>query len=85
MSWSCCRTVLPVLVALLAGGPIGPAPAATFSSGSTGSLGALAPVSNTTVVLPSDGILHYTTVSIPTGVTVTFQRNAANTPPCQCR
>lgn len=51
-----------------------------FNSGSTGSLGALAPATNTTVVLPADGILNYTTVTIPTGVTVTFQRNATNTP-----
>lgn len=54
--------------------------AQTFSSGSTGSLGALAPVSNTVITLPADGILNYTTVTIPSGVTVTFQRNAANTP-----
>ena len=33
-----------------------------------------------TVILPPDGILNYTTVTIPAGVTVTFQRNAANTP-----
>ncbi|MEW6248911.1 MAG: hypothetical protein AB1555_19710 [Nitrospirota bacterium] len=56
------------------------ADAQTFNSGSTGSLGAFAPASNTVVTLPSDGILNYTTVSIPSGVVVTFQRNAANTP-----
>ncbi len=32
------------------------------------------------MVLPADGVLNYTTVTIPSGVTVTFQRNAANTP-----
>ena len=53
---------------------------AQFSSGSTGALGALAPASNTTVVLPADGILNYTTVTIPAGVTVTFQSNSNNTP-----
>jgi hypothetical protein len=52
----------------------------TFNSGSTGSLGAFAPATNTTVALPADGILNYTTVTIPAGVTVTFQRNATNTP-----
>lgn len=43
--------------------------------------------SGTTVALPNipaggfaDGILHFTTVDIPTGVTLTFIRNAANTP-----
>jgi hypothetical protein len=51
-----------------------------FSSGSTGALGALNPSTNTVVQLPADGILNYTTVNIPTGVTVTFQKNAANTP-----
>lgn len=51
-----------------------------FNSGSTGSLGALAPATNMTVVLPTDGILNYTTVTIPAGVTVTFQRNPTNTP-----
>ena len=53
---------------------------AQFNSGSTGALGALAPGANTTVVLPADGILNYTTVTIPSGVTVTFQRNNSNTP-----
>jgi hypothetical protein len=54
--------------------------AQTFSSGSNGTLGAFAPGANTTVVLPSDGILNYTTVTIPAGVTVSFTPNAANTP-----
>ena len=65
-----------VLVGLLGVAPVH----AQFSSGSTGSLGALAPVSNTVVTLPADGILNYTTVTIPSGVTVTFQRNTDNTP-----
>lgn len=51
-----------------------------FTSGSTGSLGAFNPTVNTEVVLPEDGILNYTTVNIPTGVTVTFKKNASNTP-----
>ncbi len=80
MNWSCLRKVIPLLIAILVGDPMDPAAAVTFSSGSTGSLGAFAPASNTTVVLPADGILNYTTVTIPSGVTVTFQRNAANTP-----
>jgi len=54
--------------------------AQTFSSGSTGALGAFAPVANTVVTLPPDGVLNYTTVTIPAGVTVTFNKNAANTP-----
>jgi hypothetical protein len=47
---------------------------------SDGSDGAFTPVSNTTLVLPPDGIFHFTTVHIPMGVTVTFVPNAANTP-----
>lgn len=51
-----------------------------FSSGSTGALGPFNPTTNTEVELPADGILNYTTVNIPAGVTVTFKKNAANTP-----
>lgn len=51
-----------------------------YDSGSTGVLGALTPTENTTVLLPPGGVLHYTVVDIPSGVTVTFQRNAQNTP-----
>jgi hypothetical protein len=54
--------------------------AQAFNSGSTGALGAFSPATNTVVTLPADGILNYTTVTIPAGVTVTFQRNATNTP-----
>lgn len=55
-------------------------PAFAFDSGSTGALGVFNPTSNTTVQLPPDGILNYTTVNIPSGVTVTFTRNTSNTP-----
>lgn len=54
--------------------------AQTFDSGSTGADGALNPTVNTVVDLPPSGILNYTTVNIPTGVTVTFKRNTLNTP-----
>lgn len=54
--------------------------AQTFSSGSNGTLGAFAPGANTTVVLPPDGVLNYTTITIQAGVTVSFTPNAANTP-----
>jgi hypothetical protein len=57
-----------------------PAFAQTYTSGSTGALGAFAPAANTTITLPPDGILNYTTVTIPANVTVTFLINAANTP-----
>ena len=57
-----------------------PAAAQTFSSGSTGADGAFNPSTNTTVTLPANGVLNFTTVTIPSGVTVRFARNAANTP-----
>lgn len=53
---------------------------AGFDSGSTGADGAFAPATNTVVALPPNGVLNYTTVTIPAGVTVRFQRNSANTP-----
>ncbi len=54
--------------------------ASAFVSGSTGADGAFNPTANTEVVLPADGILNYTTINIPSGKTVTFKRNTANTP-----
>jgi hypothetical protein len=54
--------------------------AGNFNSGSTGADGTFNPASNIEVVLPENGILNYTTVNIPAGVTVTFKKNAANTP-----
>lgn len=54
--------------------------ALAFNSGSTGSDGALAPAVNLQVQLPPSGVLNYTTINIPSGVTVTFKRNALNTP-----
>lgn len=53
---------------------------AGFVSGSTGADGTFAPAANTELQLPPDGVFNYTTVNIPDGVTVTFKRNAANTP-----
>ena len=60
-----------------------PANAQTFSSGSDGSLGALIVIGNTNIVVPTNGILNFTTVSIQGNrvvTTVTFKRNDANTP-----
>ena len=56
------------------------AEAGNFVSGSTGTDGPFAPTSDTTLQLPSNGIFNFTTVNIPVGVTVKFQKNAANTP-----
>lgn len=51
-----------------------------FNSGSTGADGALNPTVNTEIQLPLSGVLNYTTINIPSGVTVRFKRNAMNTP-----
>ncbi|MDZ4281206.1 MAG: hypothetical protein U1C04_10590 [Hydrogenophaga sp.] len=59
------------------------ASAHAFDSGSTGADGALAPAANSGVVeiqLPESGILNYTTVNIPVGVTLKFKKNTLNTP-----
>lgn len=53
---------------------------AAFNSGSNNSLGAFSPSGNTSVTLPDDGVLNYTTINIPSGVTVTFIKNGNNTP-----
>lgn len=54
--------------------------ASAFNSGSTGADGALTPNVSTTISLPASGVLNYTEINIPSGVTVRFQRNALNTP-----
>lgn len=48
-----------------------------FSSGSTGADGAFNPTSNVTILSPESGVFNYTTVNIPSGVTVTYVRNSA--------
>lgn len=52
----------------------------SFSSGSTGADGPFAPTTSQTVVVPDSGVFNFTTVSIPTGVTITFARNLSNKP-----
>lgn len=51
-----------------------------YTSGSTGADGAFNPTANQSVQLPPDGIFNYTSVNIPSGVTITYIKNAANTP-----
>ena len=53
---------------------------AAVNSGSTGADGAFAPTANIQVTLPASGVFNYTTVNIPSGVTVTYLKNSANTP-----
>ena len=56
-----------------------------FSSGSTGEDGPFIPTCAPTpctvvVTLPESGVFNFTTIDIPTGVTVRFSKNTANTP-----
>jgi hypothetical protein len=51
-----------------------------FESGSSQVDGAFSPIADVAVPLPASGIFNFTSVNIPAGVTVTFTRNAANTP-----
>lgn len=55
---------------------------AQVNSGSDGHDGAFNPTQNVEIDMADhpDGIYHYTSVNIPSGVTVTFKPNAANTP-----
>lgn len=74
------RAVVSMAV-LLAGGVLAPAAiAGTFESGSTGADGALNITTNTTLTVPPSGVWHYTTISISAGATLSFLKNAANTP-----
>jgi hypothetical protein len=54
--------------------------AQNFDCGSDGSYGPLNVTSNTTLTLPADGIFKCTTIFIGTNATLTFTRNALNTP-----
>ena len=58
----------------------GPQSVHAFDSQSDGSNGDLAPTVNTIVELPPSGVLQYRRIDIPSGVTVRFKRNSANTP-----
>lgn len=51
-----------------------------FDSGSTGADGAFNPTVDRVVALPDDGVFNFTSLNIPAGVTVRFERNTLNTP-----
>lgn len=69
------RQVCVAAVSVLLAGPV-----FAFDSGSTGSDGALNPNVDSEVQVPASGILNYSSIDIPSGVTVRFLRNALNTP-----
>lgn len=53
---------------------------AAFTSGSSGIDGDLTPTASIVKQIPDNGVFNFGVVNIPTGVTVTFTKNAANTP-----
>lgn len=52
----------------------------TFNSGSTGADGVFAPTTSQTIQLPESGVFNFTTINIPSGVTITYTRNSKNSP-----
>ncbi len=66
--------------ALLAMMVVATAHSQPFNSGSTGSYGPMLIGSNTTLNVPADGIFNCTTIVVSNGATLTFNRNALNTP-----
>ena len=50
-----------------------------FNSGSTGADGPYGPTADAELQVPPSGVLNFTTVNIPAGVTVTLKRNVTNT------
>ena len=51
-----------------------------FDSGSTGADGAFSPTADTGLAFPANGILNFTTLNIPSGVTVNVGPNPTNGP-----
>lgn len=68
------------LAALLAGLPLLAFAQGGFNSGSTGADGAFNPTTSQAVQIPESGVFNFTTITIPTGVTITFMKNSRNTP-----
>jgi hypothetical protein len=72
------RSILSIAIAAAFTGVT--AGAWAFDSGSTGADGAFNATVNTQIELPPSGVLNYTTFNVASGVTVTFKKNATNTP-----
>lgn len=79
---------LIIILGLMIAGPVVREASAAFDSGSicasaptdTNCLGDYHPLVNDVIVLPTNGILQYSSFTVPRGVTVTFQKNTNNTP-----
>lgn len=70
----------PALVLMLAASAGGQTPTVQFSSGSTGALGDAVITNDTTIALPADGVLHYKSFRLVNDATLSFIKNANNTP-----
>ena len=79
ISWRSLRSFAAIVAGFLLAGT---AAQAQVNSGSNGSDGAFNPTTNTVLNMADhpDGIYHYTSVNIPSGVSVTFIPNANNLP-----
>jgi hypothetical protein len=75
-TWSVIFRLVLASSVLLASAPA----VAAYNSGSSGVDGAFNPTTSQSIQLPADGIFNYTSVNIPSGVTITYIKNAANTP-----
>lgn len=73
------HSYLALLAAALTAGSV-VSQAQGFNAGSDGSLGDVVIDANTTLPLPPDGKLHYKSLTVNSGVTLRFTRNARNTP-----
>jgi len=73
------RTALGTMF-ITALGLAGPLFGQSFDAGSDGSLGDVIISSNTTLNLPADGKLHFRSLTVNSGVTLSFSRNPRNTP-----
>jgi hypothetical protein len=71
-------TLNSIVVTLLALG--GPLFAQSFDAGSDGSLGDVVIATSTNLDLPPDGKLKFKSLTLNSGVTLSFNRNAKNTP-----
>lgn len=74
--WQELKLTLPLAFMLA----FAPGLASAFTSGSTGVDGAFNPTVSQVITIPESGVFNYTTVNIPTGVTITYKRNTTNTP-----
>jgi hypothetical protein len=74
------KFLLIVSLFFLTAGLLAGPKAYAFSSGGTGADGALEPTQNVELTVPENGTFNYTTINIPTGVTVTFKKNVSNSP-----